>query len=1157
MPLEQYKKSQSEIRSELLRLVMEDLMGPKDGPEEEVPENRIPDRYIVGRLAPLHLRIDPGETDDLEEQDQLDGDDDGEETDAPLHASLFPSSVGLSFTVDGAETSFCALARWGQYERGKSTVLQDKKGDFQNVWKRIPVEGVEHEIELKEGAIEKLTASHDYPFAALSGRIRKTAEGNWSVSLYIRNDRETQGRGRGEDWMFQVELSVYGGKNSAGAPFCSRRPPVGAKAKDDEERTQELVYRNHYEFAVGHGVAVEPVVSSERPERAERLSISFAPQIELPYTQLDPHGKDSDTLVLDMKVLSELKDAELFEALGALPDAYEAWIKQQSSQLANPDVEVHREQAQKVLAHCEQTSVRIKEGIELLQNSAAALDAFRFANRAMYLQRIHSLYSEKRRTAGRNYRGTLEEFDIPANRTWRMFQLGFILLNLPALTNLQHSERSSSPDALADLLWFPTGGGKTEAYLGLTAYALAIRRLQGNVEGRSAEAGVAVIMRYTLRLLTLQQFQRSAALICACEFIRKERAADGDNSLGQTPFRIGLWVGKATTPNSTDESKEALNRAHGHGGMSRFSGTPYQLTHCPWCGSYIDPGRDMIAERYPSERGRTLVYCSDPVGQCTFSKKQSLEEGIPLLVVDEEIYRLLPSLVIATVDKLAQMPWQGKVQMLFGQVNAYCPRHGYNCPDLRCSESHQANGKYPAVKVREHGPLRPPDLIIQDELHLISGPLGTLVGLYETAVDELCTWQVKGQKVRPKVIASTATIRMAEQQVRQVFDRQANVFPPPGINVEDNFFSRQSPATPDRPGRIYMGINAPGERVKMILIRVYLAFLSAAKKLHNENGDSADPYMTLVGYFNSMRELGGMRRLVEDDISTRLYRMSDRGLVARRRPILEELTSRKTAADIPSILSRLELKHEVEPVEQGREPEPPYKKGKGSGYEARPIDVLLATNMISVGVDVKRFGLMVVGGQPKTTAEYIQATSRIGRSSPGIVCTVYNWTRPRDLSHYESFHHYHDTFYKHVEANSVTPFSERALDRGLNGVFVALVRLLGPALNHNNAAETFDPEHELVRRTIEVIKARARRINGETYEQLQNKLEEIRHTWEEATKEVNALVYRARRGDTSALLYAMGHPHLAQRLGCLNSLREVEVPANLVIIDQSNRTNDQ
>ncbi len=342
--------------------------------------------------------------------------------------------------------------------------------------------------------------------------------------------------------------------------------------------------------------------------------------------------------------------------------------------------------------------------------------------------------------------------------------------------------------------------------------------------------------------------------------------------------------------------------------------------------------------------------------------------------------------------------------------------HGFRSPGLAESSEeleingvHRAKGTAPSAKVLPQNPLRPPDLIIQDELHLISGPLGTLVGLYETAIDRLCTWEVNGKKIRPKVVCSTATIRRANDQVYALFLRNLNIFPPTGLEIGDNFFSLQRKSSEKTPGRKYIGVCAPGRRLKAALIRVYIAFLSSAQVLFEKHGLDADPWMTLVGYFNSLRELGGMKRLVDDDVRTRLRKMADRGLANRTLytpDTVKELTSRLGSGAIPEILDLLESRFDPVILEQIK-----TRKSGGGEYVARPLDVLLATNMISVGVDVPRLGLMVVAGQPKTTAEYIQATSRVGRKHPGLVCTVFNWARPRDLSHYETFEHYHSTFW--------------------------------------------------------------------------------------------------------------------------------------------------
>jgi hypothetical protein len=880
-------------------------------------------------------------------------------------------------------------------------------------------------------------------------------------------------------------------------------------------------------------------------DRAVQVQTRVVPTYEV--ERMDaPTAQDIPALaavVADMQVLAETADADFMAALGPLAEAYEAWIVEQEQRLADPapDLAPYRDSGQLALANCRATLKRIRAGIALLGSSPQAADAFRFANRAMWQQRVRSFYA---RAVRRDQPAESEQFDIPANRRWYPFQMAFILLNLPALADPADPDRSDPTQALADLLWFPTGGGKTEAYLGVTAFMLAYRRLTASERGG---AGVAVVMRYTLRLLTLQQFQRATALICACEVIRRADPA----RWGEEPFRIGLWVGQASTPNYTEQADEIIRQLK-QGGRPGARGTVAQLTNCPWCGQPIRPGTDIVVETIAAGRGRTFQYCSDPLGGCPFSRKQSPDEGLPIVVVDEEIYRRLPALLIATVDKFAQMPWKGETQMLFGRVTGWCPRHGYRSPDLEDSDSHPKRGALPACKTKSMAPLRPPDLIIQDELHLISGPLGTLVGLYETAVDRLCEWQLNGHTIRPKVIASTATIRRSASQVNSLYLRGVAIFPPSALDVEDNFFSRRRVSSEAAPGRHYIGLCAPGTRLRALLIRVYVAYMGAAQTLYTKYGAAADPWMTLIGYFNALRELGGMRRVVDDSVRTRLMRIEERGLARRRIDAVEELTSRKGATDIPRILDRLEA--QFDPAAEAERRARPPGAGPRRDYSKEPYDVILATNMISVGVDVPRLGLMVVANQPKATAEYIQATSRVGRSFPGVVVTVYNWARPRDLSHYERFEHYHATFYQQVEALSVTPFSPRALDRGLTALLVSLVRLPDERYNANDQAGRLDRQAAAVTEAVASISRRAGLVTGDpAVEQFVRQALKVRlDGWLAQAQAITGgavLGYQARRdGKTLALLKQTSDDDWSP-FTCLNSLRDVEPNVALIMND--------
>jgi Helicase conserved C-terminal domain len=1183
-----------QLRDELEAMVLKELLGPGSA-EEEIIESP-GTRYFVGVLAPRKRAragaaagpatvVPPPPTEDEEEDadgEIMDGDElalggrdttqDGTTDQAPAQdKALIPSSFGMTFSLNLEAKELLLSAAWGQYVKDVSEYLvSEKTGSPRRVWKRHP-RGGKHRLKLKEGPIQPISVDLNCPEVVVQGLIRKRSD-HWCVTLFLVNEQQEPEKLKDTAWVFQPELMAEGVNGSA--VIHKRHTILELSGTDPAVKAENdllaMLYRRHVEFAVGHGIGVH-VDGSPDPNHAVRVCTRIVPSYEIPRTtpprpedaEVNPSFAKLEGLVLDMKLLAEANPKQYRPKLKPLLDAYQDWIDREEKRIADPaeGLATFKQVAQQAIARCRTTLKRVEAGLDLLDADPMAALAFQFMNRAMWLQRTHSIFAERVRRG--DEKPDMGIIDITDNRSWYPFQLAFILLNLPGITKFDHPERSENPDALADLLWFPTGGGKTEAYLGLTAYTLGLRRLQGVVEGRSGENGVTVLMRYTLRLLTLQQFQRAAALICACEDIRRTAMSNGDNRWGKMPFRIGLWVGGSTTPNWTSDADEAVKAAHGgkprSGGVGGV-GSPHQLTNCPWCGTKIDPGKHIKVEKYNEGACRTLIYCGAKFGQCKFSMKEAPGEGLPVMVVDEEIYRRLPALLITTVDKFAQMPWNGAVQMLFGQVDGTCERHGFRSPhladaydELEINGVHRAKGNSPSAKVLSQNPLRPPDLIIQDELHLISGPLGTLVGLYETAIDRLCTWEVNGKKIRPKLVASTATIRRANDQVYGLFLRNLNIFPPTGLEIGDNFFSLQRKSSEKTPGRKYIGVCAPGRRLKAALIRVYVAFLSAGQVLFEKHGLDADPWMTLVGYFNSLRELGGMKRLVDDDVRTRLRKMLDRGLANRTLytpDTVKELTSRLGSTAIPETLDLLESRFDPAILEQIK-----ARKGGGGEYINRPLDVLLATNMISVGVDVPRLGLMIVAGQPKTTAEYIQATSRVGRKHPGLVCTVFNWARPRDLSHYESFEHYHSTFYKHVEALSVTPFSAGATARGLAALLVSLVRQPGFEFNSNDKAMLMATQrgHQYVKDAIEAITRRAELIAGvEAAEEVRQQLKRKMDLWQkraQRTAQGNQLGYETKKDGVTVGLLRKPSIEPWDEFTCLNSLRDVEPTANLILDD--------
>ena len=1155
-------KNQSYVR-ELLQLAMsDDLLGPALGAHEEIVGMSVRDRYLVGKLSPKVPPNERGETNPYSGQEKSEiasnqqslqsasnaehqpiadlatSDVDDEQDERPIDIkdsqSLSPSSMGFTFCIDGTLPPIELTAAWGRYERTDSETAVDEAGKPKRCWKRSPAGGT-RELQLLEGPIAPFVIDENCPDVFVQGNVsRLLPDGSRLVTLFLVNNQTKPNANQDTAWLFQPELKVT---SPDGAAIFRRRPMLAAETGDGELQSLDMMYRRKVEFAVGHGVSVHAVVSAENHEQATEVKTVVLPQYEVPVTET-PGNEATDRPAmrklqaegwLDMRRLAELSSNELIAALSILTDDYEAWIQEQKTSSQTSEFARFANPVKETLAHCRRILKRLREGIQVIQNNPLALEAFRFANRVMADQRIHTIYSLAKR---RKEDKAIGELDVRKNHSWRPFQLAFILLSIPSLANPAHDDRTEPLNAIADLLWFPTGGGKTEAYLGVAAFAMAIRRLQKDTDGLDSSRGLTVIMRYTLRLLTIQQFQRAAALLCAMELQRRQEAA----KWGTEPFTLGLWVGQRTTPNSVAESNRTVENERDN----RFgsASTPAQLTFCPWCGEPIDPGKNIEVD---TDTGRTRIYCGDKLHRCAFSKKHS-PEGLPILVVDEEIYHHPPTMLISTVDKFAMMAWKGEIRTLFGKVTEECPRCGLMWPGS-CTGSHRKTKDLPAVQKKVVLPIRPPDLIIQDEFHLISGPLGTMVGLYETAIDELCCWDYKGKKVRPKVIASTATVRKADKQVHNVFLRKVSIFPPHGLDIGDNFFSVQRPQE-KFPGRRYVGICAPGASRPAVLIRVYVALLTGAQSLFEHFGVLADPYMTLVGYFNSLRELGGMRRLAEDDVQTRSYRVAlDRnlprpGLVQRKVRNVDELTSRVSNKDIPKKLDHLEIRFKREWAED----------------EPHAMDVVLATNMLSVGVDVNRLGLMVVNGQPKNTAEYIQATSRVGRSFPGLVCTVLAWSRPRDFSHYESFEHYHSTFYKHVEAQSVTPFSARALDRGMTGTMVSLLRLQEAAFAPNEGARQMtDPAGLSAEFVKDVLEDRAWSVEDKA-EVKDRAVEMVKARLDKWVKANNVpgqkLGYEKRKGqgDVVNLLFKPGKEEWGE-FTVPTSMREVEAGVNLVLED--------
>lgn len=1010
-------------RNHLVRALQADLVGPyqlEDGDEEPELLHLPPSRhYLTGFLAPEAEREPEDETaedelaagsDEPEEENQAAG------AEEPQRRNLLPASIGMSVLVPRGVSKVHATVRFAEYFADK-----DPDGGRKRFWRRKPRQTIEIDVPLAGDGLIKGIPLPNTVSLLLQGQVRPVRkargieEGTQALALFLVNRRSVGDRGRrDEQFIFQTELEIECPEGIVS------RPDLSDELSDEwDERVADLQFRDRHEYAVGHNVATELPPGQTK---ITRVRTTWIPAYEV--RRVEPHSDSRVNVVMDE--LAALEDAtEVAEKLGHLPTAYGTWIKEQRETSVG---ETRRVQTRdELMAKAEHARQRIAAGVALLAADPIALTAFRLCNKAMA--------DAARKRSPKRYEGGKRP-------EWRLFQLAFLLMNLEGVTNEKHEDRER-----VELIFFPTGGGKTEAYLAVIAYALVLRRLR-RASLPDGGLGVAVLLRYTLRLLTLDQLGRAATLICALESERRRTP----QVLGDSRFSVGLWVGRSATANTMEEvSKAVTDFKNGVGGR----GNPCPLPSCPWCNEALGPASlSLLPSRTAPEEVR--VGCLNDA--CEFSAAKH-PEGIPVVFVDDQVYRELPSFLIATVDKFAMMPWRGEAGMLFGKATAREGRRFFGPID----------GKVPRTARALPGGLQPPDLVVQDELHLISGPLGTMVGLYETAIDALCSRQAAGGVVRPKVLAATATVRRADEQIRALYGRRADsvsVFPPPGIDDSETFFAT---VAKNSPGRLYVGVAAQGRSMKAILLRVYRSLLAGAMKAYDPAlppDQTADGYMTLAGYFNSLRELGGMRRLVEDEVRNRAQSAEN----DEARP--------KNAVGPHLWFKNRDIG--LEPVElTSREHTDTVKRTKdhlGRNYkETDFVNVLLASNMISVGVDINRLGLMVVAGQPKTTAEYIQASSRVGREDrwPGLVVTVFNLHKPRDRSHYEHFVAYHESFYRHVEATSVTPFSGPALDRGLVGTLVAMTRFAAPDLTPPTGAMALPKNRALANAALDQIVLRA------------------------------------------------------------------------------------
>lgn len=1057
------------MRDQLLEYLKKELIGPDPIPPhiqsngEEILINEPPRlRYSTGILFPQGARVEERDKTDKDEQEtletllgeegtELSSDDSGDSTNSSvdpndgvdstdemlnLANAYLPSAMGFSCFLNVPEQGFKMKVKAGRYYVGEYT-YENQKGKVKplRAYYRKPLEKEilipKDDLPTLENRCCEISMDDEQnsdgevePCLVLNIRNRtpqsKFGAKDQLYTFSLINKIKSGKTILNEDCYFQVEFSVCSVDES---PCFLPYPEKQSRSHDEDERSNRLLYRHRKNYAVGHGCAIDWKMN----EKNEVIQISTS---IIPTYEIKPIVPSSfSDLKLSMYEFSDFGDTKAaLTSLQLLCDKYESWIKDQEK-TASTLTEEFKESAERHIANCRQCLVRMRDGIQLLKESQNVRRAFNLMNRAMLIQQLHyNLPLRKWEFDKEDKDWKIPDAVLPDIHTpstwpdwderlkentwlgqWRPFQVAFILLNLKSMALPQDHERK-----IVDLIWFPTGGGKTEAYLGLTAYTIFLKRLRDKTDD-----GTTVLMRYTLRLLTAQQYQRAAALIAACDLIRRKH----EDELGKERITIGLWAGEGLTPNKRDDAVRKYKALYG--GQSFEN--PFVILKCPWCGTQMgqigERDQTRVKGYFQKRKPSTVIFKCDN-SKCDFS---NLDYSLPLKVIDEDIYESPPTLIIGTVDKFAILPWKSEAKRIFGFRD--------NC-------------------VRK----TPPELIIQDELHLISGPLGSMVGHYETLISELCKNLDTG--IGAKIIASTATISRAREQCHALYNcGKENVFqfPPQSLEAGDSFFAYEDK---EAQGRLYTGVYpASGISHAMAQIRVISALLQGAKSSSVDDENERNYYWTILNYFNSLRELGHAATLISADIREYLNAMWIRKGIRKtddndpRRFINRhiELTSRIPSSQIPQLLQALEINY-------------PSK-------DNFPVDICLATNMISVGVDVQRLGLMTVVGQPKTTSEYIQATSRVGRSKrgPGLVVVIFNAQKPRDRSHYEHFRFYHARIYSQVEPTSVTPFSAPVRERALHAILVGFVRLFFP--QHQDSPQPF-PNEEVVKQLREIIRRR-------------------------------------------------------------------------------------
>lgn len=973
--------------------------GPWVGPNgEEVLPDPPKNIYLVGTLGPsmLMTAMDQGNEveqnilDEAEKEIQASGEfgtvdvsetegdgdtDEDVEVSADKELGSAQESIGISVRVDNDLESIEVCLRGGAYK--ELAVAQSNRAWWirRDVMFSAKLSASESssqdfsdgDIEVQIG-IDVRTDETDTKVCTIWARNRGA-----DVSTFIEATRKT---------LFQVRLTAD----------LAEKPKPYAPFTHHSASSLDLLYQTITLFSIGHGCDSKV----EKFEDMYRISSVSMPIVNV--SGLTPDiKKDGLKYAVGMNDLGDM-NSNAIAAVERIVFDYENWITMRRGEI--PAIDTALQQiAKDHIDECERFLSDIKDGWQLIHSNDDISRCLRDASKAMSLQRVGS--GAPLRAVAFSDDGTISIEGVNPHSTtsdqseWRPFQIAFILASLRKLTDENAGNRGE-----VDVIWMPTGGGKTEAYLGLAAFTILWEKLHQTRSGKNSIQNTKALMRYTLRLLTVQQIQRATSLICALELTRRQHP----DVYGNSEVRIGAWLGNKVTPGKRKDAVSNFKAA------LKF-GTDYQsiTKKCPWCGAQMGHVHKQQIAGFKMtlipqlNTHRILTFCPDL--SCPFSAHTAvgpsgatIERGIPIFEADEDVYASRPDFVVGTVDKMARISWRPESQSLFGLSGG---KRAYD----------------------------PPRLFIQDELHLIAGPLGSIDGLFEVMLEHLC--EADGGRA-PVLVAATATTKNYRDQVHALYARSARVIPPPGLTIDDSFFAEKDP---NSQGKTYVGICSGGHSGATNLQTNVLSLLSHQPPALESAGANPDPYWTNITFFSSRRALGLLTSAVETTLKSRLnYMNALTGIrtgdsvpdkirrATRYIRSVRELTA-TSSEDVSKVLADLEI----------------------SKNQEKCVDLCFATSMIEVGLDVPRLGLMTVMGQPKSASQYIQVTGRVGRhhSAPGLVVTVLNSRIARDRAHYEGFSAWHERLYASVESASVTPFTTRALEKSAPSVLTAMLRIIG------------------------------------------------------------------------------------------------------------------